>query len=175
MLIRQDIVVDYSGRSATPTPQNALSLMARTVLDRADEIRRLPINDNALRGWLTGPDEVGVKAGFRLVMVLLLVAFSASAVSVAKAAPNPRTGAAISAQCAICHGANGMSVAANIPNLAGQRYPYLLSQMRAFKSGTVKSGIMNQMARSLSEEQIEDLSAYFASIPITVVAPRHGG
>lgn len=109
--------------------------------------------------------------GFRLAVVLLLVAFSASAASLAEAAPNPRTGAAISAQCAICHGSNGMSVAANIPNLAGQRYPYLLSQMRAFKNGTVKSAMMNQMARSLSEEQMEDLSAYFASIPITVGRP----
>ena len=107
-------------------------------------------------------------------MALTLIALSVSSAGTAFAAPNPRTGAAISAQCAICHGSNGMSVAANIPNLAGQRYPYLLSQMRAFRSGTVKSGMMNEMARSLSEEQIEDLSAYFASIPITVGAPHRG-
>jgi len=188
MLIHQDIVVAHSSSGATPTPEMALSLTARSVPGRSDDIRRLRANNGARRGWLAGPTqpsatteqrgdtgEVGVRPGFRLLMVLLLVVVSASAVGVADAAPNPRTGAAISAQCAICHGANGMSVAANIPNLAGQRYPYLLSQMRAFKDGTVKSAMMNQMARSLSEEQIEDLSAYFASIPITVGAPRHGG
>jgi len=180
--------VAFSGGGATPTQETALSLRARTVPDRSDDVRRLRVNESARRGWLTGPaepsptteprgnaGEVRVEPGLRLVMVLLLVAVSASATGVADAAPNPRTGAAISAQCAICHGANGMSVAANIPNLAGQRYPYLLNQMRAFKDGTVKSAMMNQMARSLSEEQIEDLSAYFASIPITVGAPRHGG
>lgn len=106
-------------------------------------------------------------------MVLWLTAVSALAADAAVAAPNPHAGAAISAQCAICHGSNGISVAANIPNIAGQRFPYLVARMKAFKNGTVQSATMNEMARSLSEEQIEDLSAYYASVPLRVGSPGH--
>ena len=71
----------------------------------------------------------------------------------------------------MCHGSDGIAVAANIPNLAGQHYPYLLGQLKAFKAGTIKSPLMNQMAGPLSLQQMQDLSAYYASIPIHVGKP----
>ncbi|MGC1821650.1 MAG: c-type cytochrome, partial [Pseudolabrys sp.] len=40
--------------------------------------------------------------------------------------------------CAACHGANGVSVSDNIPNLAAQRTGYLEAQLKAFKDGTRK-------------------------------------
>lgn len=86
----------------------------------------------------------------------------------ARAAPSVKSGAAISVQCAACHGDNGIAVATNIPNLAGQNYVYLLSQLEAYKDGTRKSPIMNEMVASLSGQQMQDIAAYFASIPIRV-------
>lgn len=114
---------------------------------------------------------------FAAAPVAIVLAFPAVAKPVdtpAQSAPNPRAGAAISAECAMCHGSNGMSVAANIPNLAGQRYPYLLQQLEAFKTGTRKNMLMNQTAHALSKQQMQDLAAYFASIPIKVLPrPKH--
>ncbi|MDA8051808.1 MAG: cytochrome c [Rhodospirillales bacterium] len=101
----------------------------------------------------------------------LLVCGALGAVAPAYAAPSAKAGAAISAQCAACHGNNGIAVATNMPNLAGQNYAYLLSQLEAYKNGTRKNPLMNEMAKPLSQQQMQDLAAYFASIPIRVGPP----
>ncbi len=67
--------------------------------------------------------------------------------------------------CAACHGANGVSVADNVPHLAAQRAPYLEAQLGALKSGERKHAVMNAIAAQLSETEIADLAAYFASLP----------
>jgi cytochrome c553 len=102
----------------------------------------------------------------RHVTVLAMVGMSMAWASAA--APNAKAGAAISAPCAACHGSNGISADTSTPDLAGQHYSYLLSQLEAYKNGTRKNPIMNEMIGSLSEEQMQDLAAYFASIPIQV-------
>jgi cytochrome c553 len=65
--------------------------------------------------------------------------------------------------CAACHGANGVSVAENIPNLAGQRASYLMTQLQAFKGGERKSDIMNVIAPQLSSDDITNVAAHFAA------------
>jgi cytochrome c553 len=67
--------------------------------------------------------------------------------------------------CAACHGANGVSVADHIPNLAGQRSAYLVAQLEAFKDGSRKSDIMNVMAPQLSDADIANVAAHFAAQP----------
>ena len=67
--------------------------------------------------------------------------------------------------CAACHGANGVSVSDTIPNLAGQRAPYLETQLKALKDGTRKNPIMSAMAAQLSPTEIADVAAFFASLP----------
>lgn len=74
--------------------------------------------------------------------------------------------------CAACHGLNGVSVADNIPNLAGQRALYLENQLKAYKDGIRKPpspahpiAIMSAMASQLSAAQIADVAAYFSSLP----------
>jgi len=84
------------------------------------------------------------------------------------AEPSAEKGAHIAAQCAACHGSDGMSIDTRIPNLAGQHYAYLLAQTNAFRERTRINPIMNQMVQSLSQEQIEDIAAYYASVPIQV-------
>lgn len=67
--------------------------------------------------------------------------------------------------CAACHGANGLSVADNIPNLAGQRRAYLEAQLRALKAGTRKAPSMNAIAAQLGNEDIVNVAAFFAGLP----------
>jgi cytochrome c553 len=71
----------------------------------------------------------------------------------------------LAAQCANCHGTNGVSQG-GIPGLAGQSRTYLVAQMAAFKSGGrtgTASTIMHQIAKGYSEDQIALMADYFAA------------
>ncbi len=76
----------------------------------------------------------------------------------------------VEAACAACHGANGVSVADTIPNLAGQKAAYLETQLRALKSGTRRNAVMNAIATQLSPQEISNVAAYFSSLPGAPVA-----
>jgi len=67
--------------------------------------------------------------------------------------------------CAACHGANGVSVSDNIPNLAGQKAKYLAGQLSAFKADKRKNPVMNAIATQLSDADIADLAAFWNSLP----------
>jgi cytochrome c553 len=66
--------------------------------------------------------------------------------------------------CAACHGANGVSVSATIPNLAGQKQAYLAAQLQAFKSGARKNPLMNAIAAQVSPADIANAAAFYASL-----------
>ena len=66
--------------------------------------------------------------------------------------------------CAACHGENGLARAADIPDLAGQNMSYLLSALRAYKSGTRTEPRMNAMIRNLSDSQLNELANYYANL-----------
>jgi len=68
------------------------------------------------------------------------------------------------AACAGCHGINGVGLSEEFPNLAGQKEAYLIKQLKAFKSGTRINPTMKAMASSLSEQNIDNLAAYFSSL-----------
>jgi cytochrome c553 len=65
--------------------------------------------------------------------------------------------------CAACHGANGVSVAEHIPNLAGQKRGYLAAQLVALKEGSRKSEVMNPIAAQLTEADINNAASYFSA------------
>jgi cytochrome c553 len=67
--------------------------------------------------------------------------------------------------CAACHGANGLSVSDAIPNLAGQKAAYLENQLKALRDGSRKNPIMNAIASQLSNDDVSNVAAYFASQP----------
>lgn len=97
---------------------------------------------------------------------LLLAAVAAAslmAAAGAHAAGDAAAGKAKSAVCAACHGADGNSTNPLWPNLAGQHAPYLVKQLKDFKSGARKDPVMAPMAAPLSEQDMENLSAYFES------------
>jgi cytochrome c553 len=66
--------------------------------------------------------------------------------------------------CIACHGENGVSVADDIPNLAGQKAKYIEAQLKAFKTGERKNGLMNAIAPQLSDDDIADLAAFFSGL-----------
>lgn len=68
-----------------------------------------------------------------------------------------------SAPCAACHGADGNSAAPNFPKIAGQHANYLYKQLMEFKNGKRKDASMAGMVASLSEADMHDLAAYYAS------------
>ena len=66
--------------------------------------------------------------------------------------------------CAACHGPTGARpTAPENPILAGQHYDYLVRALRDYKSGKRSSAVMQGFAASLSQQDIEDLAAWFAS------------
>ena len=67
--------------------------------------------------------------------------------------------------CAACHGANGISVGDDIPNLAGQKGKYLTTQLKAFRGGERKNALMNAIAGQLEDDEIDNLAAHFAGLP----------
>ncbi|MBL4631380.1 MAG: cytochrome c [Paraglaciecola sp.] len=66
--------------------------------------------------------------------------------------------------CAACHGNNGISIIPMYPNLAGQKEQYLTLQMKAFRDGVRKNMLMAPMVASLSDTDIDNLSAYYTSL-----------
>jgi cytochrome c553 len=99
--------------------------------------------------------------------IVLLICFSAAVApvvaSAAESGPGGTGNAKTTTVCAACHGANGVSVAEHIPNLAGQRAGYLTAQLQAFKDGSRKSEIMNAIAALLNDDDIAGAAAFFAS------------
>lgn len=65
--------------------------------------------------------------------------------------------------CLACHGADGNSPLANNPKLAGQNAAYLVKQLQEFKSGARQDPVMMGMAAALSDEDMLNISAFYAS------------
>ena len=94
----------------------------------------------------------------RMITALMFTVLLMSAAA-AHAAGDPDAGSKKAKGCASCHGIDGNG---RIP-LAGKSAFYLEEQLRAFQSGVRKQQMMNMMARSLSDQDIADLAAYFAA------------
>ena len=101
-----------------------------------------------------------------VAVVALVTALAAAPKGAAQ--PDPKAGKSEAALCAACHGAEGMSVATNVPNLAGQHYEYLMEQLIAYKQGTRKNGVMNELIRPMTLEQLRNIAAYFSTVPLTI-------
>lgn len=79
------------------------------------------------------------------------------------AAGNPAAGQEKSVTCQACHGPDGHSIAPNYPNLAGQHESYLVQALRDYRSGKRSNAIMAGFAANLTDQDIDDLAAWFAS------------
>ena len=98
-----------------------------------------------------------------------LVSFAALAKEVPELeAPGDATaGKAKSMTCAGCHGADGNSPTGAWPKLAGQHEGYLVQQLQAFKSKERDNALMYGFAAALSDQDMKDLAAFYASQAIS--------
>ena len=74
-----------------------------------------------------------------------------------------KAGQAKAGACAACHGLDGNSADAQYPKLAGQHERFIWRQLKLFKSGQRENAIMQGMAAALSEQDMRDIGAYFAT------------
>lgn len=98
--------------------------------------------------------------------LLLIAAISlAGSVGAAQAQDSAALHArALAATCANCHGTEGRPVEGSaIPSLVGMPKSYMLTQMKAFREGTRPATVMHQLAKGLTEPQLESLGNYFAA------------
>ncbi len=83
------------------------------------------------------------------------------------AAGDAAAGKAKSAVCAACHGADGIAVIPGYPNLKGQNEQYIVTAIKAYKNKERNGGlapVMQAQASMLSDDDIANLAAYFASL-----------
>lgn len=102
-----------------------------------------------------------------LALPALLVPASAQTVSGDRDAGRAKAG-----QCRTCHGIDGIATIPIAPHIAGENFVYLQTQLRAFRSGKREHEIMSVVAQTLSDQDIDDLSAWYSAIEITATMPE---
>jgi cytochrome c553 len=98
-------------------------------------------------------------AKFAAFMLAAVLGWTGSA----HAAGTVEAGQAKSATCMGCHGMEGNSLNPEWPSLAGQHSSYILKQLKHFKAGERQNPLMTPMAMILSDQDMDDLAAYYAS------------
>jgi cytochrome c553 len=106
-----------------------------------------------------------------------LLALSVSGLACAEAVVGDATaGKSKAAVCSACHGMDGNSAVASFPKLAGQNSRYLLKQMHDIKNAGNEGGRtvieMTGLLNNLSDQDMADIAAYFASQQVTMGAAK---
>jgi cytochrome c553 len=99
----------------------------------------------------------------RAILTATVIVGSFGIMGIALAAGDVAAGKTKSSRCAACHGAEGQGVPPN-PSLAGKPAAQQLQALKDYKSGTRANPVMKGMTASLSDQDMEDLSAYYASL-----------
>ena len=99
-----------------------------------------------------------------LVLAAGLVAMGLAGPAIAQTAGDASAGKAKAGLCSACHGPAGMSVNPLWPNLAGQHQAYLAAQIRAYRDGERVEITMQPFVQDLTDQDIEDLAAWYASL-----------
>jgi cytochrome c553 len=106
------------------------------------------------------------------LLLLGIAALATTALSAPAQAADPAAGRKKARQCQTCHGIDGIAKIPIAPHIAGENQIYLENQLKAFRSGKREHEIMSVVAKGLSDEDISDLSAWYASIEITATMPQ---
>lgn len=96
-------------------------------------------------------------------LIVIVVAASFGIVGTAQAAGDAAAGKTKAALCAACHGDNGQGVAPN-PALAGKPEAEQVKALKEYKSGAKTNPLMSPIAAILSDQDMENLAAYYASL-----------
>ncbi|MDX1529389.1 MAG: cytochrome c [Gammaproteobacteria bacterium] len=108
----------------------------------------------------------------RLTFAALLCAALTAPAGPVDAAGSLEDGNKKAAQCIACHGRDGLSRRPDVPHIAGQSEIYMKSQLRRFRSGERVHPEMNVIAKNLSDDDIDDLVAWYSSIEVEVKLPQ---
>lgn len=111
-------------------------------------------------GLVAASEIHNMKRKFALVALSLL---SITAFADPITGGNAEAGKTKSAPCAACHGATGDSQNAQFPKLAGQSPAYVVKQLGKFKSGERANPVMAPQAAALSDQDMKDLAAFYAT------------
>lgn len=106
-----------------------------------------------------------------LAVVLLAASLQTASLQTATAA-DAAAGRQKARQCQTCHGIDGIARIPIAPHIAGESEIYLATQLKAFRSGKREHEIMSVVAKDLSDEDIADLAAWYASIEFSVTLPE---
>jgi cytochrome c553 len=74
-------------------------------------------------------------------------------------------------QCMVCHGLDGVATRPDVPNIGGESDLYLTKQLEAFRAGERRHEQMSIIAEGLSDQDIADLAAWYASLIFEVRMP----
>jgi len=99
----------------------------------------------------------------RLPLAAATLALAFATGDAARADGDPEAGREKSQVCQACHGERGISVDPTYPHLAGQYADYLEYSLRRYRSGERENVLMNPMSANLTDQDIEDLAAWYAS------------
>ncbi len=73
--------------------------------------------------------------------------------------------------CVSCHGANGISVLLDAPNLAGEVNIYIDTQLKAYRLGKRKHEIMSEIAADMTDEEIRAVADWFSQVELEITPP----
>jgi len=95
--------------------------------------------------------------------VFLAQAFASHALADEGIVGDPAAGRKAAGMCRTCHGVDGYARIPIAPHIGGEPAPYLVHQLTAFRDGTRTHEMMSVVAKSLTDQQIADLAAWYAS------------
>ena len=104
----------------------------------------------------------------KVVIVIVSVFIGNASVQLALAQGDAAVGRSKAAICATCHGAEGNSELSMNPKLAGQNATYITKQLMDYKSGVRSNQTMSAMVLNLSEQDMQDISAWYSSQQVTL-------
>jgi cytochrome c553 len=114
---------------------------------------------------LTSIGGLKVRIGISVVVIAIAITMTITNMAITLAG-NPKAAEETAENvCAGCHGPYGASTNPLWPNLAGQKEQYLIKALKDYRDANRSDQNMEAFAEGLSDEEIEDLAAYYAGLP----------
>jgi cytochrome c553 len=73
--------------------------------------------------------------------------------------------------CTACHGADGIGLTEDVPNLAGESNIYIDTQLKAFRSGKRAHEVMSPIAAGLTDDAIRDAADWYGAVKLAITPP----
>jgi DmsE family decaheme c-type cytochrome len=125
----------------------------------------------AMKAYVTGQRKHPIKKGLfsgvgdtELNSIALFYARQVPARAQTPLVGDPANGKTESAQCAGCHGEQGVSTNPDWPSLAGQDAKYTADAIRAYKNGSRSDEVMKGLVADLDEKTINDMASFYAGL-----------